>query len=91
MVPSHQGLAAADRAVLERHLQLIVQFELVPFSGALEIARQRPPGAGGIIHVALIHRDRAALPALAPVHGKFGVAQQLIAFPRIGRENRKAD
>src|SRR5665811_1533049 len=52
---------------------------------------QRAPRARCIVHFAAIHADRAALFALAAVHRKLGIAEQLVAFRRIGGKQRKAD
>ena len=91
MLPSHQGFGAADPAVVERHLELVIQHQFLTFGRMVEIAGERAALAGAVVHFRAIHADRAALLALAAMHRELGIAQELIAFRRIGREYREAD
>jgi hypothetical protein len=91
VLPAHQRFGAADLSVMQRGLQLIVQQQFVAVGSALQVARQRAAGAGLVVHLVVIAADKAALLALAAMHGEFGVAQHLVALGRIGREDRIAD
>src|SRR5581483_6788924 len=91
VLPSHQGFGAADLAVVERGLELIVQHQLVALGRVVEITGERAALAGAVVHLAAIGGDRAASRALAALHRELGVAQELVALGRIGGEYREAD
>ena len=71
--------------------KLVMQFEFAALGGQLQVARQRAAGAGGVVHLAVILADQAALLALAAVHRELGVAEHLVALRRVDREDREAD
>ena len=68
-----------------------MQLKFAAPRGHLQVARQRAAGACGVVHLALILADQAALLALAPVHRELGVAEHLVALRRVDREDREAD
>src|SRR5262249_55986763 len=75
MLPAHQRFGAADLAVAERGLQLVVQRKLVATGSILQVTRQGTASALLVVHLLMILRDRAALPGLAAIHRELGVAQ----------------
>ena len=52
MPPAHQGFGAADPAVVERHLQLIVQHQFAALRRMLQVARERAALARAVVHFA---------------------------------------
>ena len=78
VAPAQQRLDAGDRAVAQADERLVVQLELVALERPLQIGAQLQARHDLLVHGRLEHAVAALALALGDVHGRVGVADQLV-------------
>ena len=92
MAPAQQSFDAGHGTVLQPDHRLVVELELVGDEGALEVVAQLEPGHDALVHGRLEQPVAALAVALGDVHGRVGVADQLLGVTPVSwPEDRDAD
>src|SRR6185369_13545084 len=91
MMPTNEGLKAADLVAREIHDRLIVKLELSGEQCFAQIIFQGAPLLHLRVHLRLEEAKRAAPIALGPVEGKVRIAYDLLGADPISRTNGDAD
>ena len=91
MVPAHQRLDADDLAGIQRHDGLVVQQHLVAVQRPAQVILQVQHRHCALVHAGVEQGDLCLAVALRAVHGKVGIAQDILGLA-IGRiPHRHAD
>ena len=82
MVPARQRLEADDLAAGEPDDRLVGHLDVPVGDGAPQVAAERDPIDGAVLHAGLEQLDAALTGRLGGVHGEVGVAEQLVVGDR---------
>ena len=91
VMPAQQGLEAGDVSGHDIVLQLIIQFELVPFYGLGQVDFQSLAIAVRLVHGGIIEADGLAEATFGPRHGQIRAMQQIVRILSVVGIKRYAD